>query len=914
MMLPLHLIHSDQLGETPEAWFLPGGSAERWVDELVACGLAQADTRVFLVPRSFEDRACAGLLVVPAVTGSISRPAAALGCRRVAGRLFAPVDAVLTPPVTDAEVRGLCGTPVSFLHPVYGLSSFEEGAAFRISDLLRAPAEAGGNWNLARAGAAALPELNSIVFLQPPSAEDLFGEAPKEIGSEPPADLPPTADEPKQDPLSTAGRKVGQFLLKRLSDALEHVPESKTRRTSAGGVGNWVKRSLFNLEQRLEHIRNKELHRLASLFDTDPETALRHAVPMNQFAHRGIAPPGFRLGPHSLDFDPNHLGGGPADFWHAPQDLVEVLRRRYREMADRELQLGRHRRAAYIYAVLLGDLVSAASALKKGRHFRQAAVLYEEHLNNRPEAAVCLEEGGFLAEALERYEKLGSWLKVADLHERLGNIPAAQTALRRVVQERLAQADVLGAADLLEKRLNAPDEALELLLGAWPSSYQAANCLAAAFQLLGRLGRHEAALDRLDRIGRERISTALARPLLTVLDGVARNYPHDRARHKAADLSRVVIASQLNRPGTGAQTAGPLLEFLVRLAPQDRLLPRDSLRYLEQLRAADLHASPTRPAPLPGAKPIVDRRFELPRQIQWRELRREWHWFYALGVTPKRLTLVRGVWDGGYQSLSWAYPATAVNQGFVFEPTAEQGDAVALARPAGPSLAQKRFPAAYQFYDKDCVAGTPSWLPTDGFPVAFGEDAVWTMYVANSRAVLSCYEKTRGQLLQTIDITQQLLEDADRTEKTRPCIAALRTGVAVALGNRLVLAGGGNRLVQVELPGQVVRLLPTIPSTRQGVAAMLEHGATMYWVGAHECMELDRDLGSPLGAFVPGGPLVLISGLRGLLLDVDSRGVQHATRFELAGQRPVGVTATSYPGEFGVLGERGEMTVYRMPR
>src|SRR6202000_772153 len=143
--------------------------------------------------------------------------------------------------------------------------------------------------------------------------------------------------------------------------------------------------------------------RLLHLLDTDPEAGLRHAIPMNDFAHRGVAPPGGRLGTHSLDFDPRKLGGGPAGFWNVPQNLREVLRRRYREMADREMQLGRHRRAAYIYAELLGDLVSAANALKQGRLFREAALLYEDHLRNPLEAARCLAAGGLLAGAIERY-------------------------------------------------------------------------------------------------------------------------------------------------------------------------------------------------------------------------------------------------------------------------------------------------------------------------------------------------------------------------------------------------------------------------------------------------------------------------------------------------------------------------------
>ena len=137
-------------------------------------------------------------------------------------------------------------------------------------------------------------------------------------------------------------------------------------------------------------------------------------------------------------------------------------------------------------------------------------------------------------------------------------------------------------------------------------------------------------------------------------------------------------------------------------------------------------------------------------------------------------------------------------------------------------------------------------------------------------------------------------------------------GCSVGCHSRCSAADGG--LKRVELPGQAVRMFPTIPNTKRGVAVMLLQGAVMYWVGTDACIELDRDIQSPLGTFVPGGPMVLASGFRVLLLEMDSRGVHSIVRLELTGQRAVGVSAAANAAEFAVLGEQGEMTVYRMPR
>lgn len=911
MILPLQLRHDSSADARAAAWFLPGDSVERWLDELARSGLAEMETRLFVVPRSVEDRAAAGLLIVPAHPESVAEPPAGMACRALGGRLFVPVDAALRPPVSDSELRRLAVLAVSFYHPAFGLSGFEEQSVLRVSDLVEAPDETQGNWNFARPGAPALPGLTAVVLIQPPSIEDIFGGAEEDIGSEPLMDLPPAPDEPTESPLGKSGRGLRRIFAKGISQIMKRVPHTARRRTLANDIEDWANKQLRAVSGELERLRNKELHRLLHLLDSDPEAGLRQAIPLNSFANRGIAPPGARLGSRSPNFNPNQIGGRPADFWNVPPDLQETLRRRYREMADREMQLGRHRRAAYIYAELLGDLVSAANAFKQGRLFREAALLYEEHLKNPLEAARCLADGGLLAEAIERFVKLERWLDVADLQERIGNHAAAEEAIRRVVNECLARNDILGAARLVEERLHQPDEALQILLGTWPASPQAASCIGAAFQLLARLGKHDVALERLAQFRRESVPDSLALPILSTLGMTARDYPHERVRHAAADFSRVLISRQLQRPGHPTEEAGRLLEYLVRLAPQDRLLSRDANRYLADRRSAELRARRVSPPPISGNKPVEVRHFELPRQIQWLHLRREWHWFYALGVTPKRITLLRGVWEGQIQSLSWDCPAEAVRQGFVFEPTGEQGKAVALARADGPPLAQKSFPAADRFFNRDCIAGTPSWLPTQGYPFAMGEDVVWSVHLASGRAVLSCYDKVRGRLQRTLDITDDLLSNATRTQDTRLCLATMENSVAIALGNRLVLTRGDGGLTRVELPGQATRVFGTIPNTRRGVAVMLKHGAVMYWMGADACIELDRDIMLPIGAFIPGGPLVLASGSQIMLLDVDSRGVQSVTRIESKVSPIVGVTATANPGEFALLTERGEIMIFR---
>ena len=120
-------------------------------------------------------------------------------------------------------------------------------------------------------------------------------------------------------------------------------------------------------------------------------------------------------------------------------------------------------------------------------------------------------------------------------------------------------------------------------------------------------------------------------------------------------------------------------------------------------------------------------------------------------------------------------------------------------------------------------------------------------------------------------------------------------------------------MTRVELPGQIIGLVPTLPHTRQGVLALLKHGAALHWLGTETVIKIEQDLASPVGAFVPGGPLVLISGKQMVLLEVDARGVSKVTRAEHA-EPCVDVTATASPGQFAILDAGGEVTVYQAAR
>jgi hypothetical protein len=141
----------------------------------------------------------------------------------------------------------------------------------------------------------------------------LFGDAQSEIGVEPPVNLPPSPAEPRENPLAKSGRHLRRLFAKGFTDALGKLPHIGPRRNWLNHAEDWSRKQLQQVDQQLDHLRNKELHRLLDLFNSDPETALRHAIPMNNFAHRGVSPPSGKLADRTPHFDPGKLGGGSAD-------------------------------------------------------------------------------------------------------------------------------------------------------------------------------------------------------------------------------------------------------------------------------------------------------------------------------------------------------------------------------------------------------------------------------------------------------------------------------------------------------------------------------------------------------------------------------------------------------------------------
>jgi hypothetical protein len=894
------------------AWFFPGSDAGAWLEELSGCGLAQADTRLFVVPRSLADRAPVGLLAIPAAEVSPTRTPAGLACGVLGGGIYLPVDARLSAAAAEDELGALCRMPVLFLHPAIGLSGFETERECHVWDFLVPPGERPMDWNHARSGPPLPARLNAISLLQKLRPSDVFGAAAQEIGSEADEPLPPAPGEPEEDAASRAGRWMRKFLAERILNRSPRHPSSGVGSQPPSRLRQWAGRQLERVLGDLERVRNKELHRLLHLLDHDPEEGLRHAIPISDLPHRGRGTPGTRLVPHGVDFSADHLGGEAVDLWHVPQEIREKLHRLYRSLAGRELRLGHHRRAAYIFAKLLGDLAAAANALSQGRHYREAALLYLEQLGNPLQAARCLADGGLLREAIEIYEEHHLFLEAADLYERLGETAQARAALHKVVGQRLAAGDFLKAAALLEERLGEPDQALAVLERGWPASAQAVSCLRAQLGLLGRLGRHEAALQRVAQLDQVPGPVSLALPVTQVLSEHATSYPDQRLRQACADLALRLTSARLSADALPSSDAASFVALLVRLAPEDRLLARDGQRHLAGRSQPVLRSQWHPPSLNPSnwRKPRLVHSFELMPSVDWLSVCRAGPFYVAAGISNRGLTVVRGTFTGHLQSVDWDVLEVEGPRGLLLAADPSSQDYVAVALAGKSPLVERVLHPTDPFSFSSCRVGTPGWLPQTALRLAIGGRSAWSVQVVSGRHVVNCYSLA-GNLLWTEDVTQSLFSVADFDPAAEACLAAHPAGAMVALDKRLVLARPDRLVLSWDLPRLAIGLAPTPAGELGGALVLLEWGAVMHWMGSDDIIPLDDDLHTPRGTFLPGRHLVLVSGGVGKLLAVDGGHVTSARQFGVSDAPVLGVLPAEGPGEFAVFFENGKVDCFK---
>ncbi len=916
--LSLTLTRSGRQQRQPAATLLPGQDPSGWVAQLTAHSGMLGTLELFRLPKA------SGLFVVW-LAESADHPGRGLRFGRLGQHLFLPVDAVVQPPISSEEADRLFGRwKFVVWHPALGPLGFDREDAVPLVDLLALPrSRPSATWNDAQAGPAPLPPMRGIQFVLPVQRDDLFGDAPREIGHEPAlpdaSNLAPRQGEPREGAAGEMMRRAKLATLRALGGLMRGIQQTGSQRTWVNDFEDWLGQRFERVRGELDDLRHRAIDRLLQELKENPDLGLRHAIPLGSLpgdAPRGIAPPGSQLGLRNPDFNLGGLfAGRPADGWALDAMRQQHLRQLYHELANRELQLGRFRRAAYIFAELLRDLHSAANALVQGRFYREAAALYLDHLQNPVLAARTLEKGGHLEEALPIYESRQDWRPVARIHRALGNEESARSALRREVDRLLGLEDRIGAATTLELELNAPREAAEILAAGWPDSAAAASCLRELFALHGRQIWPEATHKLLAQLRDCRLPAPQAVLLGQTLVAVQGLQPTPALGALVADAARVCVGRHL--PGAEPEIRRALAETLARLAPEDRLLGRDVHRFLA--------TAPAVPPPVfvPASPPSGKRRGRIEFLGSIQSEPRLKH-AAATGSTRGYAVAGRGPngglwmrisdWAGVVQSAKWPAGPSAEGE-LILVAEWEKTIRVVVARAGGDRPDEWRLrEGAFKnaFGQPGVSAGTPEWWP---------RDAVAATYQESSLLVLRCeIQPERNEVI----IAQYAGRELVGTVPV-PVVAPLHDGhyalaahakgaIAIGVGHVLLLMSSldASEPTALQLDHPVVSILATAKHARAGFVVTTTCDVDLYWFDELEAVPVaESRRGGIRAGLTAGGNVVVVDDEGGRVYEIGrTRAPEIVADFwALAAS---GITPAGTRDEFAVFYRDGSVARYRV--
>jgi tetratricopeptide (TPR) repeat protein len=965
MNVTLQLRYSPAPLREAAAWFIPGDEPRAWSAEMTSWSVPLAGAK--LCPLSLREQTPFrgakgdndGVIVMLTEGVQPAQTTIALPYGKVAGRLLLPVEAALDPPLSEQELAGLlpAGNDTFVWHPIAGLVRLAEFDALAVASLLSPPAASNREFAAAQPGFATNTRLLSVEPSERPSLEDVMEAGRGDIGTQPMAGggLPQAPGEPAGGAIGRAITSAGLSaaagaaeLLASAAQALSNLTGGgsgaanapatnsprQTTQKSAGSSGpnflqrlaDWARQRQKAMRQNLDQLRNNQIERLLHSLHNSPDQGLRFALPLTGTgAPRGLAPPGARLTARNVNFNLNRLGGGAAaDFWDVSEDYRRKLAQRYRELANREIALGRHRRAAYILAELLGDLSSAAATLANGGHFREAALLYEERLKQPLAAARCLQRGGLLTEAVALFEKLGEHETAGDLYRQLDQPEPAEQSYRRAVTRLVAAFDHLGAARVIENKLHDADDALRMLLNGWRgATAQAERCLDASFSLLARQQQHERAEELVAEVAGQTPANAVTQA--GSLTRIFTTYPHDSVKDAAKSATRVLVSRNLPTATTGDSEA--LLRALQQIVPADRLLKRDCQRYQDRRAELERRRLAARPRTPVTRQPRLVSSFRLPWG-KWKAAVSAGDEFYAAGFHNNWLIAVRGRWDGAVQ-LPIGDPA-------VVPAEATDSPVFLAADPRGlgstylhvaPHHTQRELQFACTEKFPRVTRVCPVWgaeQPLEGLTYGLGHSLLLLTLPEAGRAQVASYDKSqRLEGVQTIefyhlDFDETYYDFLPRSEDglTRP-LPFFSREQSLYLGIGPWLISKGSLQHDIRLASPIRSITGSAPHTRARIIVACEQGGYVLWGDAvHSANEtrFAQDMHRPVVGLTRGGWLVAATRGELEVFSTHDGRLSYFGRSAEIKHDPLAILPTTDANRFAVLTVEGSVTIYEVPQ
>lgn len=454
VIVPLHLLRRESRQVCTALLLLTHDTREL----LALCGRVGTDPLPPIYP------VADGFLVIPEEIPT-SIPSKTIRLRRLSENCFVPADAELVPALLPDELADLTRQRGLVFLPGDRCLAYQPDQPVAAVDLLQFAELKRELWRPFPSGVELASHLTTITRVVPEiNLDEIFDSGGSGIGEKPPP------RPPKVGPIkTTAGRmKLG------LGKGLAALGSAFGIGTLARLGANMIAGAIAAVPRLSESLLGKQEAALRELLRRFREgridDALKNALPMGGQNREGNLHTTDELPTHNIRWSLSSLTGsnGPASFWVGGEEVQRDLMNEYRKAAQAALAQGDHRRAAFIYAKLLGELDVAADALSKGGLHRDAAIVYRDLLKRPRWAAREFEAAGEWDEALRLYRQSSEHEQAGDLLHRMGNeeeaIAEYHIAATKIVD---AQHDYLKAGNLIFSKTGSTDLARAYFASGW---------------------------------------------------------------------------------------------------------------------------------------------------------------------------------------------------------------------------------------------------------------------------------------------------------------------------------------------------------------------------------------------------------------------------------------------------------------
>lgn len=580
-----------------QAVLIKGNIIQKWISEIDAMDIiAQKIYPISNFSKKEEEKdGFFGCLVVFASEDKLNKEKFRNNqlCQLVGTTLFLPEYTTIFPLLNEKELWDLCGENQYIFHPDFNLIELSDYV--NLKDLLKIGMPTKDFQNSFKpkkpAKSVSIPKEVRAFQVKPISAEDYLQHLEETIFPKDRDAAQKEADFFNNKPLSFWEKEKLNLLKKAFGDRKDIkkdkdgnpiLGDSNILHTLGKLKGVFSNESdqefinnLYQSYEELEKRNQSKIDKLMELFETNPEEALKYAIPTDtEGTGRGTKEGELNLDKRWNDFglfgtSNDRTGGGSAPL---PDNTFHLLREKYRQTAKELIEKGDFRKAAFIYLKLLKERYTAASLLERGKFYQDAALIYLQS-NNKEKAAECYEKGSMIKEAIELYKELQKDEKVGDLYLSIDKKKEANFYYQKVVDSHKESKRYISAALLYRNKMKQPMKGQELLMEGWESDIDAFNCLNNYLVNLRNDTDDERFIEeKLNYVYDTTILNNSDKPFLEVLRLEYNKKQSQKLTHSIREMAYKIIAKNIDNNATMA-------EHLKFFNPSDKMMEKETSRY-----------------------------------------------------------------------------------------------------------------------------------------------------------------------------------------------------------------------------------------------------------------------------------------------------------------------------------------------